>query len=255
MFSMSLRAYIVTAISYIRKPIKRNLLRLCYQLRSKTGLEIGGPSSFFLEQGYFPIYLFAKRIDGANYSAQTVWEGKIEEGQHYKYHDNKIGYQYITEASDLSKIKNESYDFVLSCHSLEHVANVMKAINEWRRVLKKDGKLILVLPDKRFTFDHNRPYTTFEHLLNDYKNNVDEHDDTHFDEIIQLHDISIDQGANSKDELQKRTEQNFVNRCVHHHVFNQQLVKELLTHCGFELMHQQEVLSFHLVTVAKKFKQ
>ena len=162
---MSLKAHIVTAISYIRKPIKRKLLSLCYQLRSKTGLEIGGPSSFFRAKGYFPIYPFAKRVDGINYSAETVWEGKIEEGPHYKYYDDKIGYQYIAEATGLSKIKNESYDFVLSCHSLEHVANVIKAIHEWHRVLKRSGELILVLPDKRFTFDHDRPYTTFQHLL------------------------------------------------------------------------------------------
>jgi predicted SAM-dependent methyltransferase len=249
---MNLKAHTVTAISYIRKPVKRKLLSLCYQLKSKTGIEIGGPSSFFRAKGYFPIYLFAKRIDGVNYSAQTVWEGKINEGPHYKYYNGKIGYQYIAEATDLSKIKSESYDFVLSCHSLEHVANVINAIHEWHRILKKDGKLVLVLPDKRFTFDHDRPYTTFGHLLKDYENNIDEHDTTHFNEIMQFHDVSMDEGVNSKDELQQRLQESFVNRCVHHHVFNQQLVKELLTYCGFEIIHQQEVLSFHLVTVAKK---
>lgn len=140
----------------------------------------------------------------------------------------------------------------MSCHSLEHVGNVIKAVNEWHRILKKDGELILVLPDKRYTFDHDRPYTTFDHLQKDYENDVNEHDATHFNEIMQFHDVSMDAGVNSKEELQKRLAESFVNRCVHHHVFNQELVKELLTYCCFEIIHQQEVLSFHLVTVARK---
>ena len=96
------------------------------------------------------------------------------------------------------------------------------------------------------------PIQLFNICLNDYENNVDEHDATHFNEIMQFHDITMDEGVNSKNELEKRLEESFVNRCVHHHVFNQQLVKELLTYCGFEIIHQQEVLSFHLVTVARK---
>ena len=59
---------------------------------------------------------------------------------------------------------------------------------------------MLILPNKKSTFDHRRPYTTFEHLIKDYKNNVSEDDLTHYDEIILLHDIEMD-GFKNKNEL------------------------------------------------------
>jgi hypothetical protein len=40
--------------------------------------------------------------------------------------------------------------------------------------------------DKEFTFDIKRPYTNSQHLILDYQNNTDEHDTTHFEEVIQL---------------------------------------------------------------------
>ena len=36
------------------------------------------------------------------------------------------------------------------------------------RVLKSNGVLYLALPDKRFTFDQDRPVTPYEHLKRDY---------------------------------------------------------------------------------------
>ena len=39
-------------------------------------------------------------------------------------------------------------------------------------------------------FDKKRPITSFEHLLDDYKNNMDEDDLTHMDEVIKLTDFS-----------------------------------------------------------------
>lgn len=241
-----------TTISYILQPGKRRLINLAKGLSSLKGLEIGGPSALFSLRGYFPIYVFAKLMDGVNFSNDTVWEGKLKEGNTYDYFPNKIGHQYIAEATDLSKINNGTYDFVLSCHSLEHVANPIKALKEWYRILKSKAPLILVLPDKEFTFDINRPYTTIQHLIADYQNNTDERDPTHFAEIMQLHDLTNDKGVTSKQELQMRTSNNFENRCVHHHVFSLELIRELLNYCGFTVIYQQKGHPFHLITYAEK---
>lgn len=246
-----MKEYLQTIASYLVNKPKRKLLRLCFKLKGKIGIEIGGPSSFFLPLGYFPVYLFANRIDVVNYSDETVWEGEIAEGNTYNYFKSKTGYQYIAEATDINKIKNNSYDFVLSCHSLEHVANPVKALLEWRRLLKKKGILVVVLPKKEVTFDHKRNYTSFEHIKRDYENGVDENDNTHFEEIINLHDIGKDPGVSSLEELNTRTLENYKNRCVHHHVFSLPLVKQLLEFSGYSVLHQQEVHNFHLVTVAQ----
>lgn len=244
--------YLITLISYASKPEKRKLIRISRSLKDKVGLEIGGPSAFFDLKSFFPVYVFAKRIDGVNFSAETVWEGKIEEGMSYHYTDNKKGYQYISEASELENIEDNKYDFLLSCHSLEHIANPIKTLKNWNKVLQNAGKFILVLPDKDFTFDHNRPYTTFEHLLLDFNEQRDEHDSTHFEEVLSLHDISKDAMINSREELKTRIQDNFLNRCVHHHVYSLDLIKKLLEYCGFKVVFQQKVKPFHLVTVAEK---
>jgi SAM-dependent methyltransferase len=248
---MHIKDTLITLASYISKPAKRKLIGYCRLFAGKKGLEIGGPSSLFSLKGYFPVYLYAKQVDGVNYSNDTSWEGRIEEGYNYHYH-TKTGRQFIREATHLENIAPASYDFVLSCHSLEHVANPLKAIQEWKRVLKPSGLLVLVLPDKRYTFDVNRPYTTLQHLLDDYKINRGEDDSTHFDEILRLHEFGKDEGAGSKEVLAARLKTNLTSRYVHHHVFSFELVDEMLNYFTFEKIYQQEAHPFHLITIARK---
>jgi len=42
--------------------------------------------------------------------------------------------------------KNEVFDFILCSHVLEHVENDKKALNEFCRILKKNGNLIITVP-------------------------------------------------------------------------------------------------------------
>jgi len=65
----------------------------------------------------------------------------------------------------LDAIDPESADFFIACHVIEHVPNVVHAIREVMRKLKPGGKLVLVIPDKRFMFDASRPTTTLEHFV------------------------------------------------------------------------------------------
>ena len=249
---MRIRDYLVTLISFVRQPKKQKLIRAAMKLKNKTGLEIGGPSRFFGLRGGFPVYIFAKKIDGVNFSMHTVWEGSIQAGETYKYYSGKIGQQFIAEATELKSVGDNIYDFLLSCHSLEHVANPIRALLEWKRVLKENGTLALVLPDKRYTFDVNRPYTEFDHLLQDFQQNIDENDSTHFNEIIQHHDSTKDPERKTSQKLSETIKNNFQDRMVHHHVFNQDLVQKMLEFCGFQVFFQQEMEPFHLITLASK---
>lgn len=244
--------YIVTLISWLKNPQKRHLISLSRGLKDKTGLEVGGPSGFFSLKSPFPVYIFAKRIDGVNFSTETVWEGTIREGFNYDYAAGKKGYQYICEASELTGVPKNKYDFLLSCHSLEHIANPVKALQNWNKVLNQMGKIILVLPDKNYTFDNKRPYTTFEHLLEDYHNDVGENDTTHFDETITTFDFSKDPNVTNTQDLERRVRNNFVNRCVHHHVYNFELLEKLLIHTGFKVLYTQKFPPFHLVVAGEK---
>jgi SAM-dependent methyltransferase len=44
--------------------------------------------------------------------------------------------------------ENDSVDVIISRHSLEHVLDPIKALREWYRVLRKDGRVVIVLPDE-----------------------------------------------------------------------------------------------------------
>jgi SAM-dependent methyltransferase len=222
---------------YILKYARWRLpVRQKYQsfVEDKYGIEIGGPSALF--KTVLPVYQFVGGLDGVNFSTDTVWEGRIEAGKTYNFDENRSGRQFISEASDLSEIVSGQYDFLLSSNCLEHCANAIKALTEWKRVIKPGGALILVLPNKDSNFDHRRPATKFEHLLDDFAHDVGEDDLTHLDEILALHDLSMDPPAGDLEHFRQRSLKNFENRTLHHHVFDVQLIEKMLDHVGFDIL-------------------
>jgi SAM-dependent methyltransferase len=223
-------------------------------LKDKSGLEIGGPSFAFTSKGFLPVYDHIKNLDGCNFSSSTIWEGNISEGHNYKYGDKK-GFQIISDGSRLVTVPDSKYDFVLSCHSIEHIANPIKALTEWKRVIKNKGYILLVVPHKDNTFDHNRPVTSMEHLISDYKNDTQENDTTHFEEVISLHDMTRDEGVDDKNALKIRTADNFNNRCVHHHVFNTPLVTKLADYLHLSICDIRHFNPFHIIMLLQKDEQ
>lgn len=211
-------------------------LRRRYQsfVEGKYGVEIGGPSLLF--KTVLPLYQWARGLDGVNFSADTIWEGRIQATAGYRYHRNKRGHQFIAEATDLPELATARYDFLLSSNCLEHTANPLRALVEWKRVIKAGGALILVVPNKENNFDHRRPVTKFEHLLDDFTGDVGEDDLTHLDEVLALHDLRRDWPAGGRQRFKKRSLKNFQNRALHHHVFDAALIEVMLERVGFGIM-------------------
>ena len=223
------------------------------KFKSLSGLEIGGPSYAFNKSGFLPLYQHIKKLDGCNFRTNTIWEGEIESGKTYHY-ENGIGHQFILDGSDLSEIDDNKYDFVFSSHNLEHIANPIKALLEWRRVLKNEGYLLLILPNKLGTFDIKREYTSFEHILEDYNSNITEADTTHIEEILKLHDHTKNPISIGISEFEELIKDNYTTRAAHHHVFDQHLIKKMLEHINFEVLSTQFFSSIHIVTLAKAIK-
>ena len=192
-------------------------------------LEIGGPSAGFNELG---IYETIRVSDGVNFNNNTLWQTSQEGKGQYNYHSDKTGDLYICEGTNLFPISDNSYDLILSSNNLEHIANPLKALEEWIRVGKNNGYILLLLPKKEDIFDHQRPDTTINHLIDDYNNNIDEADLTHLEEILKLHDLVRDPWAGSFLNFCERSLKNFDNRCLHHHVFNKLLILEM-----FQFLH------------------
>lgn len=215
----------------------------------KKGVEVGGPSMLF--KTTLPLYQHITDLDGVNFSTHTAWEGTISAGRHFNFMGSKKGMQFIAEASDLSPIKDESYEFLLSSNCLEHVANPIKALMEWKRVIKPGGTLILVLPNKAGNFDHRRPTTLLAHLVEDFEKDTSEHDLTHLNEILALHDLSRDPPAGTLEQFRTRSLDNFNNRTLHHHVFDLDVMRGMLMHAGFDVIDATETTS-DFFALAKK---
>ena len=97
-------------------------------LSGKRGLEVGGPSAIFKPWGAILLYPVVAGLDGCNFAGQTVWEGTIRSGVSYEFLAGRKGFQFILEATNLAGIPAGAYDFVLSSHCLEHVANPLRAL-------------------------------------------------------------------------------------------------------------------------------
>jgi len=214
----------------------------------KDGLEIGGPSDLFGLHGAIPIYHLIRSLDNVNFSPTTVWSTNILEGQKFIYGNNRVGEQIICDSVDLNKISVNQYDFILSCNNLEHIANPIKAIVEWIRVLKPNGIILLVLPNKDSNFDHRREPTAFDHVLNDFVLNTSENDLTHLREILELHDLKLDPLAGEYEDFVNRSLDNLNNRCLHHHIFNLVLVKKIFNFLELEISLLSTITTLELLS-------
>jgi SAM-dependent methyltransferase len=217
----------------------------------KIGIEVGGPSRSFTGRGMLPVYPYVSRVDNCVYASETFWEGEVKEGWTFRYHDGKpCGFNFIREATDLRGIGDASYDFLLSCHSLEHTANPVKALKEWRRVTKSDGTFVIVLPHYKYTFDRRRPPTPVNHMLDDYERGTGENDQTHIPEILALHDLSLHPEPITHEQLRAGILNNSAARFAHHHVFDEGNSSQLLEACGLAVAKVQLVKPYHIVLLA-----
>ncbi|MES2794770.1 MAG: methyltransferase domain-containing protein [Bacteroidota bacterium] len=235
-----------------RARTRKVYLRNYHLFERKQGIEIGGPSAVFNKTGPFPIYKIIESLDNINFSDNNFWSN-IKEGNNYFFQEGKKnGKQIIADAIDLSVIKDETYEFMLSSHVIEHVANPIKALYEWRRIIKKNGYLIIIAPDRRFTYDRNRPLTQLAHLIDDFKQNTLENDQTHIQEVIELHDLSNDGTVDTHEAHVERSLNNEVTRIVHHHTFDIDLLMGTLKEAHFDIIDWEVFRPYHLLVIAKR---
>jgi SAM-dependent methyltransferase len=248
---------ILQAIVLRAWPVKPRMLSLCQELvKERHGLEIGGPTAIFSRKGNLAIYPHIARLDNCNFGQNTTWERSLQEGHTFKYDQGRpAGFQHISEAVDLKKIPDGTYDFVLSCHSIEHIANPLAAIREWMRVLLPEGRLLLVTPHMEGTFDHHRPLTNLCHLIEDLQGKTGEDDLTHLAEILKFHDFDRDLGSPDFAAFKVRSERNLEFRCLHHHVFDTSLVVNMIDYLGMQILKVEAIRQFHIIVAAQKLPE
>ena len=84
----------------------------------------------------------------------------------------------------LGAVGSSSTDFVVASHVLEHLADPIGMIDEIHRVLRCGGVALLLLPDRRATFDAARPPTPLDHVVAEHHAGVTAVSDDHIREFV-----------------------------------------------------------------------
>ena len=101
-----------------------------------------------------------------------------------------------------------------------------------------------------YTFDHRRQPTPVSHMMEDYERDIGEKDETHLNEILDLHDLSRDPPAGPPGQFRARSLLNVENRCLHHHAFDENNSRGLLEAAGLDVETQRFINPFHIVMLA-----
>lgn len=134
--------------------------------------------------------------------------------------------------SDNIPFPDNTFSFILSEHMLEHLANPIKTLQEFYRVLKPGGRLILFLPHKERTFDKLRERTKLEHLIQDYESETEDNDRTHLDDFKTN---VIQQGLLPEHYLHLNDDELIKSGSIHHHVWIAEDISELLAYLKWDI--------------------
>ncbi|WP_395666501.1 methyltransferase domain-containing protein [Methylocella sp.] len=71
---------------------------------------------------------------------------------------------FVSPQADMSVV-DRAFDQLFSSHCVEHQPDLVRHLNEAARVLKPGGRYFLLVPDKRYCFDHFQPATSLADAL------------------------------------------------------------------------------------------
>jgi predicted SAM-dependent methyltransferase len=114
----------------------------------------------------------------------------------------------IDDGETLSRVPDESVDFVVANHFIEHTQDPIGTLACHLRVLRPGGVLYMAIPDKRQIFDHTRPVTTLEHVVRDHLEGPEGSRRAHYEEwarevsrvLNNIPDHLVDEEARSLEE-------------------------------------------------------
>ena len=148
-----------------------------------------------------------------------------------------VNVDYIADGELLEVIKDNSQDFVIANHFIEHCQNPILAIENMVRVLKPDGVVFMAVPDRRYTFDKPRAITPVSHLLDDYYRGPLFSKEEHFMEWVRcFHQDKAD--ADVRAEVRRLLD---IDYSIHYHVWEKSDMDELLAYLTNKLQFNFEV--------------
>lgn len=130
----------------------------------------------------------------------------------------------VDDGEALATVGDGTQDFLIANHFVEHCEDPIGALRNFLRVLKPEGTLFLTIPDKRFTFDRDRPVTPIEHLQADARDGGAASRHRHYEEHARALDRLTDDAR-----VAARVEELMRERLrTHFHVWTQTEILELV---------------------------
>ncbi len=129
----------------------------------------------------------------------------------------------IDDGEELYTIDDNSFDFLIASHFLEHSSDVIKTLKNHVRVIKRGGILVYIIPDKRYTFDKPRKLTKFDHIEEDYLKGESFNRIRHYEEYFSV--INKLKGKKLKETIEAHKDEKID---IHYHVWTSITFKQHL---------------------------
>ena len=164
--------------------------------------------------------------------------------------DNPDSSTYADIQADACSIplESNSLDFIFSAHCLEHIPNPIGALFEWKRILKDDGFMFLLLPHYQRMFDRHRKITPLSHCVDNYQNPV-EPDYSHNDEMMEgwygqeRNEIEEKDFEKAYGFSPLNFEERVKHGVIHYHVWTQNEIVELMQFINMDIVFVSEYCS------------
>lgn len=133
----------------------------------------------------------------------------------------------VDDGEKLTTISDNSLDFVIANHFIEHTEDPLSTIANHLRVLKPGGILYMAVPDKRQTFDIDREVTPIDHIVRDRREGPLVSRAEHYADWARHVDKAEDVAAHAQALMER-------SYSIHFHVWTPEAFRELLQHARDE---------------------
>ncbi|MDR1704532.1 MAG: class I SAM-dependent methyltransferase [Clostridiales bacterium] len=127
-------------------------------------LEIGPFTDPFLKKGVYDVSYADIR------SKDEIYEHYLP----HKLYPPELLYQgivpidYVIKDTYKNAVEGKRFSLIFSSHVIEHVDDIIAHFKDLWDILEEGGYIALVVPDKRYTFDHFREVTPFRDMIDVY---------------------------------------------------------------------------------------
>ncbi len=129
----------------------------------------------------------------------------------------------------LETVPDESQDFIIANHFLEHCEDPIRTIGTHLGKLRPGGVLFYAVPDKRYTFDYFRELTPLDHMIADFDEGPERSRAEHYEQWSGR--LVVEEGRSEEEAMAHARDLEAAKYSIHFHVWTQAEFLKLIIHC------------------------